>query len=312
MKNLLLIISIISFIACNKIDCPNEDGCVEPINPCINAAGLDTCQNCINLSGIDTCLLLGSITEHHSDSNEFQKILIEEYTGFKCTNCPDGARKIAELLPKYVDTLVAVSVHAGTFAEPGTTGGHTYSTDFRTEVGDEYNNTFLEPGSPYPSAVINRTKFNDLYVQKKENWESLINGQIASSSANPPILKLHSYYSEESHTVFCDAKIKFKENTGANYGIVFLLIEDDVVDVQLDGGVFIEEYDHKHVLRHALSNHFGDVIEASSIVIGDELTMSSDYLELDASWKAEDCELVAILVDQDSREVKQVQTVHIF
>lgn len=314
MKKLLLFLSLVlSIIACDKVDCPNEDGCVEPVNLCINSLGVDTCQgNCTNAIGLDTCILTGLITEHHSDSNIYQKILIEEYTGFKCTNCPDGARKIADLLTIYGDTLVPVSIHSGTFAEPGESGGHSYVTDFRTVAGDDYNTTFLEPGSPYPSAVINRTRFNSLYVQKKENWQTIINSEISNSTSTVPVLKVHTFYSEESHSLYCEASILFNESSSTNYGIVFLLIEDNIIDVQLDGGTFVEDYDHHHVLREALSNPFGDPVNATSVSIGEEITVGSDYLELDAFWKANDCEVVAVLVDLSSSEVKQAQSVHIF
>ena len=51
-------------------------------------------------------------------NNVFRKVLIEEYTGHRCTNCPDGHRELASLHERYGDTLVAIGIHAGTFALP--------------------------------------------------------------------------------------------------------------------------------------------------------------------------------------------------
>ena len=45
----------------------------------------------------------------------FRKVLIEEYTGHRCTNCPDGHRELASLHERYGDSLVAIGIHAGSF-----------------------------------------------------------------------------------------------------------------------------------------------------------------------------------------------------
>ena len=49
----------------------------------------------------------------------YRKVLIEEYTGHHCLNCPDGHRKLEELHERFGDTLVAIGIHAG--ANPGDT-----------------------------------------------------------------------------------------------------------------------------------------------------------------------------------------------
>ena len=45
-----------------------------------------------------------------------KKILLEDYTGHKCGNCPRAAEKAEELKAIYDDQLVSIAVHAGFFA----------------------------------------------------------------------------------------------------------------------------------------------------------------------------------------------------
>src|SRR4051812_45447964 len=51
-----------------------------------------------------------------------RKILIEDYTGFKCGNCPAGASILYnQLKPIYGNDLITIAVHASpsnTFTEP--------------------------------------------------------------------------------------------------------------------------------------------------------------------------------------------------
>src|SRR6186713_1163342 len=70
-----------------------------------------------------------------------QKVLLEDLTGFHCTNCPDGHRKAKQLKELFGDRLYLLSVHAGFFAMPNIWGNPLYTYDFRNPAGDEIYNT---------------------------------------------------------------------------------------------------------------------------------------------------------------------------
>jgi len=61
-------------------------------------------------------------------------VLLEEFTGKGCTNCPKGSREIENLLAIYDSNLVVVSIHAGFFANPDFFDLGQY--DLRTEEGE--------------------------------------------------------------------------------------------------------------------------------------------------------------------------------
>ena len=42
-------------------------------------------------------------------------VLLEDFTGQLCTNCPDGHRLIASLQEQYGENIIAVGIHAGEF-----------------------------------------------------------------------------------------------------------------------------------------------------------------------------------------------------
>lgn len=307
MKNLLFVLIIgFSLYSCNKVDCPNEVGCVEP------SIVVDT--NCTSIEGIDTCILAGDVVIHKSDSIKFQKIVIEEYTGFKCTNCPKGAREIDRLKGIYGDTLISVSIHAGSFAKPGTSGGHEYVTDFRTDAGDEYNDFFLGPGAGYPNGIIQRTKFNgtDYSPTDETQWENaFLTVKSNLVTVNPPEIALTSYLSESTRKVLVKANVLFNEATSNNHRIIFLCLEDGVVDVQLDGADFIEDYEHKHVLRGAMNNSAGELINESPVAVNESKEAFSTYFDLAPNWDINNIEIVAMLVNVDSKEIVQAEVVHL-
>ena len=61
-----------------------------------------------------------------------RKVLVEEFTGVRCVNCPAGASELENLKGIYGERLVIVSIHAGDFSPPFTDSRF----DFRTAEGD--------------------------------------------------------------------------------------------------------------------------------------------------------------------------------
>ena len=64
-------------------------------------------------------------------------ILLEDYTGHKCTNCPAAAQTAKSLEDDSIKNVIVASIHAsadGSFQE---TDG-LYLNDYRTDAGDEY------------------------------------------------------------------------------------------------------------------------------------------------------------------------------
>ena len=62
-------------------------------------------------------------------------ILIEKFTGHKCSNCPEASRKIDELKEFYEDNLISIAIHPGELTE--FTGiDENYPYDFTTNASD--------------------------------------------------------------------------------------------------------------------------------------------------------------------------------
>ena len=84
-------------------------------------------------------------------ANVARAVLIEEFTGQRCVNCPNAATEIARLQQTYgEDHVIAVGIHSGPLAiySKGQVIG------LRTELGDTYYNYWGVEEEP--SALINR------------------------------------------------------------------------------------------------------------------------------------------------------------
>lgn len=232
--------------------------------------------------------------------NQKRQVLIEEFTGVRCVQCPAGSAEIATLLAIHGHQLVAVSIHAGDFAPPFTQSLH----DFRTTEGEALIN-FLGPPISYPSAVINRKLFegeNDLILGRND-WA----GYIETEKALDPKVKiaLKADFNETTRKLDLEVKLYPQEDIlDPDVRISILLTESNIQDIQDTPDGKINDYVHKHVLRGMLTNYLGEAI-TETLTAGNIVTKTYSYT-VPAAWKEGDMEAVAFVhLGGSTKEVLQ-------
>ena len=81
-----------------------------------------------------------------------RNVLIEDFTGQRCVNCPAATKKIEELHSQYGDRIIPVAIHSGPFAHRSTMSSPLLSLG--TATGDEfYRNRGVEA---QPGVAVNR------------------------------------------------------------------------------------------------------------------------------------------------------------
>lgn len=235
------------------------------------------------------------------DPNQvYRKILFEEFTGHRCTNCPDGHKKLEEIQERYGDTLIAVGIHFGSLAKPV---GSTYSYDFRTESGNIIGESYAIDA--IPAAIVNR---ND----KEGGWQRAQWMNVVSSidrSSVPAALQLVNEYNGTDSTLKANVKMTMLTNYDRPIRLVIYLVEDGIVKPQKDGDQDILDYVHNHVLRATLTDPFGYYMnDASDVWLkGDEGTFAATIDFSGKDWNMNNCYVVAFLLDNISHDVLQVE-----
>ena len=108
------------------------------------------------------------------------KILLEEYTGHKCNNCPEGHEIVAKMQKVMQDTLVVLAIHATKQAEPD--NNTIFSNDYRTETGNNYSQVFGI--TSLPKVTINRKQFNaDIF--KNDEVEKIVMDSLRIKKEKP-------------------------------------------------------------------------------------------------------------------------------
>ncbi len=230
-----------------------------------------------------------------------KKVIIEEFTGVRCVQCPGGSKAIEDLLLIHGERLVAVSIHAGDFAPPLPAS----SFDFRTTDGDQLLN-FLGPPEGYPSAVINRNKFgNNILQQGQGSWNNFIT-QALEGDAKVNIDMSQSYDSG-SRELSLTSTITVNETLEGNYNYAVMITESGIVDAQDDADQgLILDYVHKHVLRDILTKADGDPL-TENLTQGTVVEKQLTYV-LPADWVASKCNVIVLVSNAGAtKEILQVE-----
>ena len=236
-----------------------------------------------------------------------RNVLVEELTGVRCPNCPEGTATLVDLGQTLGEKLIVVSVHAAIgYDSPYPESKY----DFRTADGTEMAN-FI--GSPigFPSASVNRRIVPpdaDPFLPRTK-WAGIIEEDLAEA---PQIgIQLKTAFNAATRKLDVTADLLPLVDLNGEHRLTVLITEDSIVDYQKVDLVKVSDYIHRHVLRDALSQATGDVISEPLVV--DATIKKTFSITLPAAWKAEHCSVVAFVHHGTTpdKEVLQVVETHV-
>jgi len=165
-----------------------------------------------------------------------KKVLLEDYTGHKCPNCPEAAVLAQNLKSIYKEQLVLLTVHAGFYSTPDATGE--FTADLRTPEGTEIHNYY--GFYAYPAGLVNRSEYKSSTVLFISDWEGAVEEQ-ASMDPQAEIV-LSTTYDEGSRTLSCKTETEFLEDLTGTYYICIFVTESDIIAPQKDEQGVIADY----------------------------------------------------------------------
>ena len=223
-----------------------------------------------------------------------RSILIEDFTGQRCVNCPDATEEIERLKDTYgEDAIIAVGIHSGPFGVKSMPNPNYQA--LATELGDEY---YAHWGiEAQPGVIINRSS-GPVYDTKQ--YASFVNTLIKQTT--PLTINI------DMGEVAAGSDISFKVKAGASEAVKGKLqvwvVEDSISSIQLmpDGSGNMA-YMHNHVFRSSVTQDpFGDDVQVET-----NAEFSRDFhVAYDDKWVLNHLSIVAFVYN-DSGVVQVVK-----
>lgn len=238
-----------------------------------------------------------------------RNVLIEDYTGHTCGNCPAAAIELDNIKKLYGNKVVGVGIHAGFFAKVKTAP---FDYDFNTTAGTEYDNFFGISKKGNPNGMVNRKDYPSTdHIKAYKSWSTLAAATV-NTLADAEI-KIETTYDSLAKTVSIVVDVKAINALTGDYKLQVWITEDSIIKPQKDYTKVpdhVDNYVHRHVLRGDVNSSWGEQVIAGSAAASS--TYKKTYSKtLDPSWKPEHCAIVAFLYNATTYEVIQVEEEHV-
>ncbi len=235
----------------------------------------------------DTSYVVSSIP-----AKQDKVVLIEEFSGVTCVNCPGGNAFVEDLIEKHEGRVITATLHAGSFATPLNISNE----DFEIEETAQIDGMLGVTG--YPAAAVDRIQFAGdgiAMTSPYSNWEAATEQQLEKTT--PVNIDLSYEYDETENILKVRTVLTYTEDIQGNHNLSLFLVESKIIDPQLSvdaPGGLIKEYEHNHVVRDMLTSSSGVPVNNVSIVEG--LTVIKEYeLNILESWNVDNCAVIAFV-----------------
>lgn len=218
-------------------------------------------------------------------------ILIEDFTGQRCINCPTGTEIINGIVSTYgEDNVIAVGIHSG----PLGFAGNSKTPGLMTDTGNEYYKRWdKENKMGQPWVIFNRKTSPDSHYN---NWAAMV-GTIISEKANLSV-KIANAYDAAKRTLTTTVGADGVNGT-VNGKLQVWIVEDGVKALQMmPDGKSNKEYIHNHVFRAAVNGTWGEDVTVKK---GETTTKQYSY-KLPEAWNADNIAVVAFVYNDSGVE----------
>ena len=223
-------------------------------------------------------------------------VLIKDFTGVLCVNCPAAADYAHDLQHQLdAEHIIIMGVHAGALAQASG-----MFPNFVTDEGTQwYGNNDSNP--LFSVDYVGLTDGHTLYVEQIDTPTS----NALAEEQSFEITIANDYDEDSRHLEVTSSAIALQQMTGVFY-VTACLVEDNIVGWQKIPGGVNREYVFRNVFRGTLNGAYGQEFQNGETALGERFyfTFSAD---IDADYDADNCYMLVYVYDKSQGD-KIMQT----
>jgi len=227
-------------------------------------------------------------------SGHGKTVLIKDFTGVRCVNCPAAAEAVHELQHELgEDHVFIMSVHAGFLAQP--IGQY---PDFTTPEGTAwYGDNTSNPLFSVDHVAL--TDGNTLYVEQ-------VDTPLSDALAEEQTFDIFTAatYDDETRQLNLEADVVAVAELDGNFYVTACILEDSIVGRQVVPGGVDTAYVFRNVFRGTINGADGDVFLNGPVYVNDEYIYKYN-IELDPAYNADQCYFMAYIYDKTDGKILQ-------
>jgi hypothetical protein len=247
-----------------------------------------------NVSDFDTTYVVQNVPvapEH--------TVLIEDFTGVRCTNCPSAHDEIAAMIQAHPGKIVALALHPA--ASPLTVPYPGYA-DFRlNEVKDLSDN--LGGYNGLPAGAVDRIYQpgqNYLLVSNYTLWSGFLNPRLGKTC--PYQLVIKNTLNNSNDSLLTELTVTLTAAVQDTLSLTAVITENKVISPQENPMREVDTfYEHNHLVRKFITPATGKSLVLPSKEPGRVFRYTARR-KLDPTWKPENCTVAAFIHSGGARK----------
>lgn len=240
-----------------------------------------------------------------------RKLLLEDFTGHRCVNCPAAHKKIEDLQAIYGNRIVVMVIHTGFFANPEPPE---LVYDFTNPDGDAIGNFFGADAASLPKGMVDRFNDGSGYLLNPSAYATAVSLVLDSMPEKPDLyIELTPSYNSTDSMVSVDVKLTaLSALPAAKYNLSVMITESDIIkpqknnDPAIGATPIIHDYEHNNVLRGAINGTWGEELTHAAITEGQVFTKTYTNYKIGKDWKPDNLKIVAFAYYADGSNAKVV------
>ncbi len=239
-----------------------------------------------------------------------KRVLIEEFTGVTCTNCPSGHQKIKGMIDANPGRISAIGYQVFNIAQANPSPET--RTDNRSQKATDLGSSF--GGIVFlPSATFSRTSMtpqaNDL-LQATPVWASMLTNRLAEPA--PLNMTMTTKYVDSSRELTVTVRMAYTAEVTTKHRLTLALTEDSLIDAQEEviGSDIITHHDyvHEHVFRDFLTLTTGDnVLDSIATKRPGRVYERAYRIKLNSAWNEKNCVVIGFIHNEDGTQKAVLQ-----
>lgn len=231
-----------------------------------------------------------------------KRVLVEDFTGQNCINCPNAANLLNQLKESiYGERMITVAMHAG---------GLALNTPLHSDTAEIYMKSLNLQNNPAIS--VDRSFTND---KDGNTWAAAIASQAAKTADMDINFIITNLNGKEFDIVY---SVEFGKDVNEKLGVQVYLIENNITSFQVvPTGGRQQDYVHNHVFRLAMNGIWGKELKGETGDImylkGETYYGGINKVTIPENCNIDNCAIVGYVFtysDDENRHIKEVLQVN--
>jgi len=212
-------------------------------------------------------------------------VLLEDFTGQECPNCPVATKIIGEIEATY--NVVPVAIHS----KPMGINENDNPQGLGTDLGDSYAKHWNLTSQP--QGLIDRVGG---MLFPHTNWLQLVGASIGQKRTSLVDIRIDPLYVAEDDSADVAVYVASVKDSAAVAGKLQLWItEDSIIAPQDSMSTKLPNYVHNHVLRAAINGDWGEDVSVG----GGDIRTIEHRIKLKSQWKPRHLAVVAFIYNDN-------------